>query len=309
MDPRVQEYLANKYQIGLNDDEKQVLSGADERANQLALSQGMMEAANTLGAGIAGQPKAKPLFNPESAYKSNDAVKSYIMNKLKERSGAAMNEAEFGQKQSIADAAARAKVEEAKAVAERESKRDAKSAERESARDSKADVNRKQDMTLKLQDQWNSDPNVKRAINANSTAKTIRGLAEKATGQSDIGLIMAFNRAIDQGARTTKDDYEAISAAKGVMDNLEAWQKKAETGEVLTPQQRKSMVEVAQRFADEAAADADNYHDTVFKPTATNAGLTTEITAYRPWMQKAKPEDGQATQAKPLKVMRAKDLP
>jgi hypothetical protein len=307
MDPKVQEYLANKYQLGLTDDEKEVISGSDGRANQLALSQGMMEAADTIAAGISNRDKSKPLFAGANPLQSNASVREYIMNKMRDRRGAALEDADRTAKLDLE------KEKTAREVASSQEKQNERKASetRERSRDLKSDKNRQQDMTLKLQDQWNQDPNVKRAQGSYSTANTIRGLAEKATGQSDIGLIMAFNRAIDQGARTTKDDYEAISAAKGVMDNLEAWQKKAETGEVLTPAQRKSMVDVAERFASESAADADEYYNNVFRPTVENTGINPDITAYRPWAkQKAKAEGqdkkqiGQVTRASSLPNLR-----
>ena len=153
MDPKVQEYLANKYQLGMTDDEKEIMSGSDERANKLALGQGMMEAADTIAAGFANREKTKPLFANSDPYQSNAAVREYIMNKMRDRQTASdkdyerskeeAREAKEQAKEAKSDAqfAERMGLERQKLIADR-----AKSSEKDTkARDMKeaaiADVN------------------------------------------------------------------------------------------------------------------------------------------------------------------------
>jgi hypothetical protein len=116
MDPNVQKYLMDKYQLGLSDEEKAIMSDSDQRANDVALGQGMMEAANSIASGIAGRGPARPLFADNSANQSSDQVRSYILNKLNERRGAAKMEQEQAFK--------------AKESAEKEAKADAQFAEK-----------------------------------------------------------------------------------------------------------------------------------------------------------------------------------
>lgn len=85
----IQKYLADKY--AMNDEERGIVSDSEGRANQNAFGQGLLEAADTIAAGLANREKVKTLLSG-NPYSSSDKVREYILGKMQARRMAAEDE-------------------------------------------------------------------------------------------------------------------------------------------------------------------------------------------------------------------------
>lgn len=105
MDPMIQKYLADKY--AMNDEERGIVSDSEGRGNTNAFGQGLMEAADTIAAGLSNREKVKPLLSGDP-YQSSEKVREYILGKMQARRMAAEDE----ESRRAAEGAARTKADE-----------------------------------------------------------------------------------------------------------------------------------------------------------------------------------------------------
>jgi hypothetical protein len=265
----------------------------------------MMEAANTLGAGIAGQPKAKPLFNPESAYQSSDAVKSYIMNKLNERRGAAKMEqdqafkSEEAEKKRLADAAdAKYKadmkgIEAGKLAADKEDK-----AKRQTSTDT-------QDL-IKYRDGHDVTKQTNILV---PSYKKVTTAAAAGTAAGDMGVIFGYMKMQDPLSSVREGEYATAQNAAGIPERLRVAYNKAIDGQILDPKQRADFVARAKELYD-GQMSSQSALDEQIMGEAKNRGLDPNRVIINPWKKTGQEENEQAgSKPKTMKVMRAKDLP
>jgi hypothetical protein len=304
MDPRVQEYLANKYQLGLTDEEKQLMSGSEERANSLALSQGMMEAANTLGSGISGQ-KARPLFDQNAPYQSSDSVRKYIMDKMNERRGVA----KIDQEQAFKSDELNKKLEADKKEAQY--KADMKGIEQKKLEVDKADKANRQTST-DTQDliKYRDGHDVTKQTNILVPSyKKVTTAAAAGTAAGDMGVIFGYMKMQDPLSSVREGEYATAQNAAGIPERLRVAYNKAVDGQILDPKQRADFVARAKELYD-GQMSSQAALDEQIMGEAKNRGLDPNRVIINPWKVKTDaPAEGSGMKPKTMKVMRAKDLP
>lgn len=302
MDPKLQQYLSDKYQLGLTDEEKAMMSGSDQRANDVALGQGMMEAANSIASGIAGRGPARPLFADNSANQSSDTVRSYIMNRLNERRGAA----KLDQEQTFKAQELQKKLDAD--AADSKYKADMKSIEAGKLASDKEDKAKRQSST-DTQDliKYRDAHDVTKQTNIVAPAfKKITTAAKSGTAAGDMSMIFGFMKLQDPNSTVREGEYASAKNAAGVPERIITAYNNALKGELLSPEQRADFVGRAKDMYDSQMAAQASLDEQV-KAEAKNRGLDPNRVIINPW-GKVQSEE-KPTGSKPMRVMRAADLP
>lgn len=78
--------------------------------------------------------------------------------------------------------------------------------------------------------------------------QVIQTALQKADGTGDIAAITAFNKLLDPGAVVREADVALTLAAQGLADKMEIWMKNKQTGDILPPDLRRRMGELAQQI-------------------------------------------------------------
>lgn len=303
------EALASKYQLGLTDEEKGIMSGSEGRAANVELGQGLMEAARSVSAGIAGQaPPTKALFASNSANDSRDQVRSYILNKLNERRGAAKTD----QEQTFKDR-------------ERQEDRDSKSADLQVRRDANAIANSQKnamrDDIIHNRENNAYDKLISRREGHDITKATgarvnmynnINDAAITGTPQSDQVMIYSFMKLLDPTSAVLPGEYKSAKDAAGLDEKVGTTLAGWKSGDLLSPKQRQGILAEAKKLYDKQIVNQKAYDNTL-KAEAKLRGLDPERVIMDGYGIYSTPEaqapQGQKPGGKTMKVTRAADLP
>jgi hypothetical protein len=306
MDPNVQKYLSDKYQLGLSDEEKAMLSGSDQRAADVDLGQGMMDAARSISAGIAGQGlPTKSLFAENSANGSSDQVRKYILNKLNDRRGAAKMEQEqvFKDRERQEDRAAKSDDLKVKTDA------NAIAAESKNAMRDDLKKNREFGQYDKLTSQREGHEITKATGARVNMYNNIKSSSETGSAQSDQVMIYSFMKMLDPTSAVLPGEYKSAKDAAGISEKvgttLAGWQD----GQLLSPEQRRGILEEARKMHDKQVANQIAYDNTIMDE-AKARGLDPKRVVRDPYKIHEQDTAGQATK-KPVNVgvTRASNLP
>jgi len=83
--------------------------------------------------------------------------------------------------------------------------------------------------------------------------EVMNSLSADATGASDVALVFAFFKTIDPTSTVREGEYAAAASAQGLPSQIVTGLQRLETGEKLSPELRRQLVDVAKRYADRAS--------------------------------------------------------
>jgi len=110
------------------------------------------------------------------------------------------------------------------------------------------------DYEEKIRKEWQGRKKTYRELQG--TFSTLKSSAESSNGPGDIALITGFMKMLDPGSVVRETEFATARDTAGLFTQLQNRLSKAESGQLLSPAQRKEYVALSQKYLDAAQAKA-----------------------------------------------------
>jgi hypothetical protein len=133
-------------------------------------------------------------------------------------------------------------------------------------------------LATKLRDQWDKHDISKSYRNLESAINRIES-SDSNDAPGDMSMIFAFMKMLDENSTVRESEYAQAEKARGLMDTMNQWLIKAQSGEKLNPQQRAQFKAVARNiFGDVARRKAQFDQD--YRFIAQESGVDPDLVVY-----------------------------
>jgi len=110
---------------------------------------------------------------------------------------------------------------------------------------------------------------------------TMNSVANQGTALGDIALVTQFFKTIDPQSTVRQSEFDSAAGARGVTGSLRQAIKQAQTGEILSPQQRQELIAAAAPYYEQSMATAQDTYER-FGGFAEPYGLRNDNVVYDP---------------------------